>query len=266
MTCWHGQFDSIPIAFLLLAMYLLAFNCRTSYSGLALAFAIAVKSFPVLFLPILAAYVKCARERVQLVCLALAPVALLFLPYMILSPADTIREVFGYRGAALLGFMVPIRTVYVPLTDTSFPVDTTMQLLRFSAYAFVAAYLVYIARMWGRTPLLLTDSVAVFALFYTVYAGIAPQYTLWILPFLLLSHLRLAIVYTVSATFALVGFYLYAVPNTLPFVAGVPHLLTQVLYAFGGTAWWLTAVVILAFSIRDSSRGQPSRQFFLHKP
>ncbi len=47
VTCFHGQFDAIPIAFLLMALYLLAFNYRTSYSGLSLAFAIAVKSFPV---------------------------------------------------------------------------------------------------------------------------------------------------------------------------------------------------------------------------
>lgn len=266
VTCFHGQFDAIPIAFLLLSLYLLAFNSRASYSGLSLAFAIAVKSFPVLFLPIMVAYVKGWRERLQLAGLALAPVALLLLPYLILSPTDMIRELFGYRGAALLGFMVPIRTVYVPLTGTSFPVDTTMQLLKLSAYAFMAAYLVYIAGMWGRRPLLLTDTVAIFAIFYTIYAGIAPQYTLWILPFLLLSHMRLAVLYTISATFALVGFYLYAVPNTLPFAAGVPHMVTQVLYAFGGTAWWLTAALILAFCIRDSASIRARRPAVLPIP
>ena len=263
VTCLHGQFDAIPIAFLLLSLFLLAFNYRTSYSGLALAFAIAVKSFPVLFLPIMVAYAKAGRERRRLVGLALAPVVLLLLTYLILWPTDLVRELFGYRGAALLGFMVPIRTLYVPLAHASFPVDTTTQLLRFSAYAFLAAYLVYLAGIWRRQPLLLTDTVAVFALFYTIYAGIAPQYTLWMLPFLLLTHVRLAILYTVSATFALVGFYLYAVPDTLPFAAGVPHMVTQVLYALGGTAWWLTAAVILAFALRDSSTVRSRRAVVL---
>lgn len=266
VTCLHGQFDAIPIALLLLALFLLAFNYRTAYGGIALAFAIAVKSFPVLFLPIMVAYIRGWRERVWLAGLALAPVALLLLPYLILSPTELVRELFGYRGAALLGFMVPIRTLYVPLMGTSFPADSTMQLLRFSAYVFVAAYLAYLAGMWGRQPLLLIDTVAIFALFYTLYAGIAPQYTLWILPFLLLRHMRLAILYTVSATFALVGFYLYAVPDTLPLAAGVPHMLTQVLYALGGTAWWLTAALIHAVCIRDSARVRARRPVALHVP
>ncbi len=261
VTCFHGQFDSLPTAFLLMAVYLVAFNYRATYGGLSMAFAIATKSFPVLFLPILVAHVKSLRDRVRLASLALAPVFLLLLPYMLLSPTDVIRELFGYRGAALLGFMVPVRTIYVPLTDTSFPFDTTMQLLRFSAYAFIAAYFVYIVRMWGREPLLLIDTVAIFALFYTIYAGIAPQYTLWILPFLLLINLQLAILYTVSATSALVGFYLYAVPDTLPFVTGAPHLLAQVLYALGGTLWWLTAVLILAVAILSSYRAQSPKEF-----
>ncbi len=251
VTCLHGQFDAIPIAFLLLATFWLALYGRSTYSGWSLALAIAVKGFPVLFVPLHAAYVRSKRERIKLIGSAMLPVLVLLLPFALLSPAALMRELFGYRGSALLGFMVPIRSLYVPLTHSSVPVDATMQAIRFSAYTFLAGYAVYMLLVWRRRPMLLEDTVVIFALFYTVYAGIAPQYTLWILPFLLLTNTRLAMLYTATTTAALVGFYLYAVPSTLPFITQAPLWLAQVLYAVGGTSWWLTVVAVLVVTLRS---------------
>lgn len=258
VTCMHGQFDAIPIAFLLLATFWLVLYGRSTYSGWSLALAIAVKGFPVLFVPLHAAYVKSRRERIKLVGLAMIPLIVLLLPFALLSPAALMRELFGYRGSALLGFMVPIRSVYVPLTHSSVPVDITLQAIRLSAYVFLACYTVYMLWAWRRRPMLLEDTVVIFALFYVVYAGIAPQYTLWILPFLLLTNLGLAMLYTVTTTLALAGFYLYAVPSTFPFITQTPHWLTQVLYAVGGTSWWLTVVVVLLFTLRSINAFQRS--------
>ena len=191
------------------------------------------------------------RERIKLIGSATIPVLVLLLPFALRSPSALMRELFGYRGSALLGFMVPVRSIYVPLAHSSVPVDVTMQAIRFSAYTFLVAYGVYMLLVWRRRPLLLEDTVVIFALFYAVYAGIAPQYTLWILPFLLLMNLRLAMLYTATTTAALAGFYLYAVPSTLPFITQTPHWLAQVLYAVGGTSWWLTVVAVLLFALRS---------------
>lgn len=251
VTCLHGQFDAIPIAFLLLATFWLALYGRSTYSGWALACAIAVKGFPVLFVPLHAAYETSNRARIKLIGVAMIPVLVLLLPFALRSPSALIMELFGYRGSALLGFMVPIRSIYVPLAHSSVPVDVTMEAIRFSAYTFLVAYAVYMLLVWRRRPMLLEDTVVIFALFYALYAGIAPQYTLWILPFLLLTHLRLALLYTATTTAALVGFYLYAVPSTLPFITQTPHWLAQVLYAVGGTSWWLTVVAILLLVLRS---------------
>lgn len=256
VSCFHGQFDAIPISFLLLAAYWLLIFDRTVATGWALAIAIAVKSFPVLFLPLFAASKPAWRQRLILVGLALGPLLLLLLPFAINSPTALLRELFGYRGAALLGFMVPLRTLYVPLFHASFPLETTAQLLSLSSYLFLGAYLAYCIWRWQRHSLLLLDIAAIFALFYVLYAGIAPQYTLWILPFLLLINLRLAALYTASATIALVGFYLYAVPNTLAFWGQAPHLITQILYGIGGSAWWLTSLIIFVWAMRVIVKAQ----------
>jgi hypothetical protein len=254
VTCFHGQFDAIAISFLLLAAFMLLCRKRVASSGWALAVAIAVKSFPVLMLPFLALSVEGRRRRLWLSSLALLPLLLLLLPFALRTPSALSQELFGYRGAALLGFMVPLRTLYVPLMDASFPLDTTIQLLRLSTYLFLGAYLVYILWVWRRGVRLLLDIVVVFALFYVLYAGIAPQYVLWVLPFLLLIDMRPAMLYTATGTLALVGFYLYAVPNTLVFWEHAPRLFVQALYGVGGTLWWLTAVLVLFWGLRRQSQ------------
>jgi hypothetical protein len=254
ITCFHGQFDAIAISFLLLAAFMLLYRNRVASSGWALAVAIAVKSFPILMLPFLVRSVEGSRPRLRLAGLALLPLLLLLLPFALRTPAALAQELFGYRGAALLGFMVPIRTLYVPLMDASFPFNATMQLLRLSTYLFLGAYLTYVLWMWRRGARLLLDIVVVFALFYVLYAGIAPQYVLWALPFLLLINMRLAMLYTATGTLALVGFYLYAVPNTLIFWEQAPRFFVQVLYGVGGTLWWLTAVLVLFWGLRRQSQ------------
>ena len=254
VTCLHGQFDAIPISFLLMAAYWLLLHDRIWYTGWALAVAVAVKGFPVLMLPSFAACKQRGRDRLIIVGLAFVTLLLLLLPYAVRSPAAILHELFGYRGAALLGLLVPVRSVYVPLLHSSFPVPLTEQILSASTYLFLLAYLAYTWWMWRRGAVLLLDIIGVFALFYVLYAGIAPQYTLWVLPFLLLANLRLALIYTASATLALVGFYLYAVPNTLSFWDQTPRLAAQILYAVGGSLWWLTALGLLVWAIRTAAR------------
>jgi hypothetical protein len=74
------------------------------------------------------------------------------------------------------------------------------------------------------------------------------------LAILLLTDMLLAMLYTATGTLALVGFYLYAVPNTLVFWEQAPRLFVQALYGIGGTVWWLTAVLILFWGVRRQSQ------------
>ncbi len=100
----HGQFDAIPLLLVLVAVECLA-RGRRDASALALAGAIATKSFPVLLLPFLAAG-RGARLRSALRygVLALAPGALLLLPFAIADAPALGRELFGYSGIADFGW------------------------------------------------------------------------------------------------------------------------------------------------------------------
>ena len=105
----HGQFDAIPLLFLLLATEALS-RGRRDASALALAAAIASKSFPVLALPFLAFGTRESwRSAARYVALALAPGALLLLPFAVADFGALRRELFAYGGIADFGWTGVLR-------------------------------------------------------------------------------------------------------------------------------------------------------------
>jgi hypothetical protein len=66
--------------------------------SLLLCAAIALKSFPVLFLPLFIIELPTRQARVRFGALALAPVAALLVPYALHDLAALRRELLGYGG------------------------------------------------------------------------------------------------------------------------------------------------------------------------
>lgn len=256
ITGLHGQFDAIPIFFAVFAIYLWSIKRRWLWSSLALGVAIAFKSFPVLLLAPLALQLASLSKRIRFAVIALAPVTIILLPYFVRNTEALVRELFGYRGSALLGFLVPIRSVYVPFFGHSFPAETTSVLISWSAYLFLVLYVLIVIGMDhdGASPFVAATTI--FALFYFSYAGIAPQYLLWILPFIIVAmpSLRWPIIYTISGTLALVGFYQYAVPDVFPLAFHWSYMTKQMVYGLFGTAWWITCGLIVIECMKLSRR------------
>jgi Gpi18-like mannosyltransferase len=253
ITCLHGQFDAIPALFSLLAIYWATTGSKSTLSALSLAAAIAFKSYPILLLiPILLTR-PTWRARLEYAVIALAPVALLLLPFVMSNAEAVFRELAGYRGAALLGLLVPLRTVYVPLAGDSFPVDWTVSIIQVSAGVFLVAYAALIVYQYRTRLPLVSASVCVLAGFYVLYAGIAPQYLVWLVPLLLVASPPRwwpSAVFAATGTAALAGFYIYAVPETLPVSVSLPLIATQLLYGVTGSVWWLSGWLLLWHAAR----------------
>lgn len=218
VSCWHGQFDALPLFWTALAMMCTAWQ----WQAIALSIGIALKSFPVLLVPAFLWHLQLRRRQVQFGLLALVPVLLLLAPFVVYDAFAVDHELFGYRGHALLGMMVPVRTVYVPLVGERFPVETTRLLISLSAYGFLLLYALTVRYTKCRSMSVPMQATLIFLLFYVVYAGIAPQYLLWVLPFMIMAARPGAVlVYSAVSTLALLGFYLYAVPDIFPFALTV---------------------------------------------
>lgn len=247
VTGFHGQFDAIALAFVLLALDSLAREGRDA-SALLLGAAIATKSFPVLLLPFLALGKGASpRSALRFAVLALLPVAALLLPFVLADAGAVRRELFAYSGIADFGWTGVVRglewltTGVLPRSEARFwPVASlASKVLVLSAWA---ALVVAFAR---RRPDLTPQRACLVTMvgFCVLYGALSAQYLLWPVVLGVARPTRSFALYTAAATAGLVGFYLFLAPGVL-----VAAPLTGDAATHAGRLWVLGASVTLAVS------------------
>jgi len=236
ITGFHGQFDSIALLFVLLALATLGRGARDA-SALFLAAAIATKSFPVVLLPFLAvAGGASMRQAARYAALALGPVVLLLLPFAIADLTALRRELFAYSGIADFGWTGLVRGLSW-LTSGDLPRSEA----RFWPVASLASKILFIGG-WGalviatlRGRLALTPERACLATllaFHVLYGSQSAQYLLWVVPLAVLTTGRALAAHAAAATAGLVGFYLFLAPGVL-----VPQPLDGTALVWAGRLW-----------------------------
>ena len=171
---YYGRFDSIPLAFLLLAL-----ECRRSrWFALIYAVAIAAKTFPLFLLPALA--VGRERQSVRRLALALGIVLVLALPYIM---TDT-------RG--LLSYLFVNNTGTIRYTGLG---RLSWYLLLWSNHWLSMGQILTLARLATLLfPLVLlgvahrplyAKATTCFVLFLVLNRTVYEQYLLWPVPFLI---------------------------------------------------------------------------------
>jgi hypothetical protein len=257
VTGAHGQFDALPMLFVMLALSWSA-QQRHDASALALSAAVALKSFPVLLLPLfLLARGRAGALRYLLLCLG--PLALLLLPFALHDPGALWRELPGYGGVADFGWigawrgLVWLRTGVLPRAEAAVWGGLLLlwKLLFLAAYAaLLAAY----AR--GRLRLGLGEAaLAVLLAFLVGYGALSAQYLLWVVPLGLARLDREFWVYAVLATLALVGFYPFLAPGVLfPRGAMAGRAAFGALWVVGTASALLASAVWLVATLRRGSR------------
>jgi hypothetical protein len=257
VTGAHGQFDAVMLAFLLLALEALA-RQRRDAAALALAGAIATKSFPVLLLPFLALSSGASRRSaVRFAALATLPVAALLLPFAVADLGALRRELLGYSGIADFGWTGLLRglewlwTGVLPRSEASFWPTASAA----SKVLFLGAWsALLLATASGRLALApARASLAVFLAFGVLYGSQSAQYLLWIVPLAVARPDRYAAGHAVAATAGLVGFYLFLAPGVL-----APGRLEGAAWRAAGLVWVagvLAVFVVSALWLADVVRG-----------
>ena len=265
ITGAHGQFDAIALLFVLLALSALA-RGRRDASALSLAAAIGTKSFPVLLLPFLALAGQSTWPRAaRYALLALAPVALLLVPFAIADPAALRRELFAYSGIADFGWTGLVRglswltTGDLPRSEARFwPVAAVV-----SKVLFLGAWVgLVVATRWGRLALSPERACLVTLLaFHVFYGSLSAQYLLWVVPLGVLWPGRVLGAHAAAATAGLVGFYLFLAPGVL-----LPQPLEGPAADWAGRLWVVGVGATLAVSaawlgglLRDGVRAARGR-------
>ncbi len=266
----HGQFDAVALLFLLLAVELEA-RGRPDASALALAAGIAVKSFPVLALPFLAAPGRTGRRAAaRYAALALLPGALLLLPFAAANPGALARELLAYGGIADFGWTGLARGVEwlatgaLPRSEARYWPTAAAA----SRVLFLAAWgaLVWAVRS-GRLRLSPGEGILAALLTFASFYGLqSAQYLLWAVPLGLLRPARPAFAHAAAGAAGLVGFYLFLAPGILapgPLSAGAAERAGR-LWVAGACAVlaasfaWLAAVLAAGLRAATDATARPS--------
>ena len=213
VTAYHGQFDSIPILLLLLAWYFWHFERKVVVSAVFLGFAVLVKTWPIVFLPIVFLRMKTWRVRFQYVFLVIGIPVLFTAAYILLFSADPspmLKRALTHSGPP--GYWGPGSILAVASKVNANAQAGYSGLLSINRWLIIAAgvFSLWITRKDNTLDALLTIILCVFV----VSVGMGMQWLLWVIPFALLTYdIRWLNVYSLAGTAYLLlhlyGYHMY---------------------------------------------------------
>jgi hypothetical protein len=186
-------------------------------SGLLLSLAVGWRSFPILLLPFFLTSLDQTAKKIRFTACVVAPVALSMIPFLWLEARPMLHEVLSYSGWGIHhGPFAVVRGLHLlslgRVTWENPPEWTPWM----SASKLVFLGLYGLAVFFSKRMGLLNGILVTLFLFDLVYSGVASQYLIWTVPFLLLTPRRVMFwCYELAATYALVVFYWLFFPDIL---------------------------------------------------
>jgi len=208
VSAYHGQFDSIPLLFLLVSLF---YAGTSAYkSGFWLGIGIWIKSWPVLGLPIILNTFRGIKKKIlfglAMVVLPLVGVII----YLLIFQADfftTISKALGYNhGMGVWGY-----TFFVKMLGSAiFPDMNIWKILNFSRFVTIGILgLVWFLVARKQSPI--NGVLTILLAFFVFTHAFSIQYLVWLIPFgILIGDIRWIKWFTMAA-FA----YMFLVYHTL---------------------------------------------------
>jgi hypothetical protein len=211
ISAGHGQFDSLPLLCLLLA-YAAMQKSAGRRAALWLGAGIALKTWPLVLLPLFLKPLPQARSRLRFTAWALLPPLLVTLPWLFSTPGELAARVLSYTGVRCIGLNEAVHALSYLLGWPSWVMRAMHQGL---SLLLAAAWLTLSALyLWGPWRLALEEGLALAVLLlYVLAPGISTQYLLWLLPLALLLPGSLALRHQFYSLPVLLLFYTLFMPE-----------------------------------------------------
>lgn len=208
-TGYHGQFDNISTTFSLLAWYLYEALFKLSFSlgTLSFATAVAIKHFNILLTPVFMFYQNKLSKRIFVMFAAPSLFLTLIAPYWLKDAHWVNESVFKYNlHGGYWGWLGVICRATLMFTGVDLIKSSWFGLIDYFNYVlyftiFIVSY--FLARKYS----LIDAIILTFLVFYTLTTQIAPQYTVWIIPFAALRPNRYFYIYSLIGSIQLPLFY-----------------------------------------------------------
>src|SRR5579883_1767270 len=212
ITSFHGQWDSIALFFLLLAISARDSNgtaaLREASFGSLLAISLLIKPITLPFL----ALIPPRKGDGALWWPALAGLMFTF------GAAFALFSVFGYSPIGALARIGLYSMTGVQVFGLPFAPGLARFGLLTHRLALVSPAMLVLALLYHRRRLPATDAMLLFYLVTIATVGLSPQYLLWPLPLLVLSgRFRMATVYTTINSVFLLLYYMNPAASYYPF-------------------------------------------------
>jgi 4-amino-4-deoxy-L-arabinose transferase-like glycosyltransferase len=256
VSSFHGNI--MPLVVLLMVTAYLLFRLDPDknlvVSGLFLGLAVGWRSFPILLLPFFLASIDGTAKKIRFAACVVVPVVLSMIPFAWLDARPMMHEMLSYSGWGIhhgpFAIVRGLHLLSIGHVTWENPSGWTPWMIS-SKFAFLALYA--IAAIFARRLGLLNGILVTFFLFDVVYSGVASQYLIWTVPFLLLVDSKAMFwSYQLAGTYALVVFYWIFFPDILggtfelPRVGVVPLLRQYVLSQSLFSAVCAVGVVVFA--------------------
>lgn len=237
VASYQGQFDSIPLIFLLLSLISLDLSkIKLSYALLSLA--IGFKTWPVLFAGLL---LKNTKDKRQIIILFTIPVisSFLYLIFFPINPFYILRPILYYRGVIGdwgLGYFI----------SHILPPGTTSLIIMSSLSSILALFL-FISSFFMQGSIY-NVSLKVLLLFFSLTPGFGIQWNLWLIPFLLIikPNWWKTLLLTISLYQILVSVQWQLCQNC--------NYLFQVIYSITPFIKWLSWITIVMVMIQSCKK------------
>ena len=208
---FHGNVDSV-LALLLLVAACMAVEKQPALCGLALGLACNVKVAPLLLAPVFLAW-WWQRGKWLPFSLTAGVVTLVgWAPALLGAPKEFLGNVLGYQGYwGIWGLSYWLRASGAAVFEkVGFAELSGAQIIVMSVTKYLIIGSVLAVAWWRRksdAPGLFTTLAWVWALFFVCATGIAPQYFVWLAPFLLVVTPRWFAAVTAAASVFMFVFY-----------------------------------------------------------
>ncbi|KKP73836.1 MAG: hypothetical protein UR68_C0002G0059, partial [Candidatus Roizmanbacteria bacterium GW2011_GWA2_35_19] len=202
VTSFHGQFDSMPIFFLLLSIFLMKTK-RELFSIFVYSFSILTKTWPILFMFI---FFKYLRKKINILFIFFFPVISIIIYSFLFHTSINriILTVVKYQG--LYGIWGV--TQFLSFFTRRFIVQKIITL------AFIIGFTLFILKYNNKN--IFQKFLISFLFFFSFTSGFSIQYLSWIIPFLIITNSKLSLSIIIQSTIYLLSHYIawVAFPNT----------------------------------------------------
>jgi hypothetical protein len=211
----HGQVDSITSMFLLGSLYYLLCHRKSIVkSAILLGLAIAVKPNPLVLAPFLLFSREVGSKNMwKYFLMSALPLAIFSIPFLSGGVLGLTKATFGYVGAYDFGYAGVIRGLNYFTNASIWLPSSSVWLFWSKIVYFIALLFLFIRFLKSRE--LLKGVLLSCLLFLTLYFGISAQYLIWVIPLAIIIRDKMVIYFTLIASLAFAGFYLFFGPDIL---------------------------------------------------